>query len=322
MTAYTELLTLELALERNRSDDNAGAQRSVRAVYAHGANLTHYLAAAEVATGFAGNGRRPRGGPSGARGPVGTTRSAPVRPGWIRRSPRCASRCCSTPAASARHNGRGRPRALPTVDAGCLDLGTLGWRGAEAVACARVRLLALNGDRAAAERLERALAHLAAERGPAPHAPAFPSPSGAPRPRRPGAPTRPRRQRPSTCSTSALADYARPLVRTGAAAIAALERILDAEPAAPQANAAAGLLAMARRDHSERAAPRRPADGGAAPAGETARTRRSPGRSGCRRTASATASARSSGSSTWPAAKMPCAARGRWASCRPFPAAR
>ena len=64
-----------------------------------------------------------------------------------------------------------------------------------------------------------------------------------------------------------------------------------------------------RRHPAQRTRTARAGDGRTAPAPHPTATRRSPRRSDCRRTASATTYARSSRSSTCPAARMPCTAR-------------
>ena len=56
-----------------------------------------------------------------------------------------------------------RAAALPTEDSACLRFRLRGWRETEALACARIRLLAARGDVPSAMRLEHALASAAAD---------------------------------------------------------------------------------------------------------------------------------------------------------------
>ena len=142
---------------------------------------------------------------------------------------------------------------MPDTDAGCLDLEVLGWRLVEAVASARVRLLAARGGVGAGD-LERSLARLAADRG-------------LKRTLMRSLALRvslahDERDREAASDAAAdylrhfrSTDYARPLLRAGPAATAALERILDADPDGRDAAAARRLLAMARIGNTASAPP-------------------------------------------------------------------
>ena len=200
-----------------------------------------------------------------------------------------------------------RAGRLPSANAACLDLALRGWRETEALACARVQLLKAFGDVGAAIDLERALARLATDRGLRRTL----MRSLALRVRLAN-----RARDPDVAHEAAanylhlfrVTDYARPMPRAGAAATAALERILDAHPNGPLPSIARRLLAMgpSRRRPRRRSMVRRWLCSANSRPGKT---KRSPGRLDCRRTASATASRTSSASSTWDADRTPYVAR-------------
>ena len=242
LTAYVDLLTHELALERNRADGNA--RRTAGAAHAYSVHLPHDLAAAELAAASAHDAAGPDAALAALDDLREHTRSTALP--WLDTHLAALRVSLLVDAGRVGEAERAwRGAALPTADAACLDVDTLGWRGAEAIACARVRLLAARGEGAAAEHLEQALAHRAAERGLRRTL----MRSLALRVRLAHDARAPDAAQAATAeylAHFAAADYARPLVRVGAGAGAALERILDADPGAPAATAAARLLAMIR----------------------------------------------------------------------------
>ena len=134
---------------------------------------------------------------------------------------------------------------MPATDAGCLAIGASGWRDLEAIACARIQLLAAAGNTSEADDLAKALTRLADERGlrrTLMRALAL-------RVRlchRAGGRGQAAHAAARYLALYARTDYARPLVRTGAAAAKALDRIVDADPEGPHAAAAERLIAMSR----------------------------------------------------------------------------
>ena len=144
--------------------------------------------------------------------------------------------------AEAEHTWRAA--GLPLADADCLRIDLRGWRHMEAVACARIRVLAAGGRAGEAAGLEAGLAENAAALGL----------------RR--TLVRSLALRVRLChdardhhgAQAAAAeyvrhyvstDYARPLVQAADAATAALGRVLDADPNGPLAAPVRRLLAMA-----------------------------------------------------------------------------
>ena len=136
-----------------------------------------------------------------------------------------------------------RAAGLPTADAECLSIDLPGWRYMEAVACARIRLMAAGGRAREAARLEAALAATAARLGlrrTLVRALALRVRLCHAARDRDGAQAAATEYVRHYAST----DYARPLLQAGAAATSALERILDADPGGPLAAAVRRLLAM------------------------------------------------------------------------------
>ena len=242
-TVCVDVLKHELDLERNRLSDDADAERAARDVYRAGGLYAHYAAAAGVSTELALAAR----GADAALAVLGDLAerahdSGLVFLGQLLAALRVSVLVEASRIGEAERTWRGAE--LPATDAGCLDLAGHSWRWVEAVACARVQLLAARGDPGAAD-LERSLARLATDRGVrrtlmrslglrmrlAHHA------------RDPDA------ARDAAASYLRLfraADYVRPLLRSGAAATHALERFVDADPDGRDAAAAERLVAMGR----------------------------------------------------------------------------
>ena len=138
-----------------------------------------------------------------------------------------------------------RAAGLPETDAECLVAGTGGWRGLEAVTCARIRLLTATGKAGAAGDLIRALVRTAQECGlrrTLMRALAL----GVRLCHRTGDRNAAKEAAVHYLRLYARTDYARPLVLAGTAAATALDRIIDADPDGPNAAAAERLIAMSR----------------------------------------------------------------------------
>ena len=244
LAAYSELLIHELALERNRVQDYPNPGQVVRSVYSGAANFGHYAAALDLATELAFD----AGGANAALAVLEAMAERAHTTGLTTFDPHLATVRVSLLADAGRVGEAERAwrgAALPVKDAGCLDLQRFGWRGVEACGCARVRLHLARGEYAEAARLERALAGTAAERG----LQRTLMRALALRVRvshRAGGPGAAREAASDYVGHYMQTDYARPLLRAGGAATAALERYLDAEPQRPLAAAAARLLAAAK----------------------------------------------------------------------------
>ena len=241
--SHTELMSRELAFERNRGVEFDDHGAMAREVFGGGNSLTRYPVAAELAiareTQLAGvdaglvmaDDLAERAHALGIPQVVGFL--AAHRAGLLADAGR---------VAEAEHTWRAA--GFPTANADCLRIDLRGWRYAEAVACARIRLLAAAGHTAQAADLETGLAETAAEcslrrtlvrtlalRVRLRHA---------------------ARDRDAARDAAAeyvrhyaSTDYARPLVQVGQAAVSALERLLDADSLGPQTGPARRLLAMA-----------------------------------------------------------------------------
>ncbi len=240
--AYAEVLMLELALERNRLPDGIDPRRFAGEEYRGDAPLSHYAARIDVAVELA----LESGGPDAALTAVDALSERVRRAGLEALDAQLAALRVSVLVEAGRVSeaeGVWRAARLPSANAKCLNLALRGWRETEALACARVRLLAALGHADSAVDLERALTRLAIERGL----------------RRTlmrslalrvslahdaGDPDAAREAAAKYLHLFRVTDYARPLLRAGAAATAALERILDAHPNGPLPSIARRLLAM------------------------------------------------------------------------------
>ena len=241
--ACVNVLKRELDLERNRLRDDVDPERAVRGVYRSGGLYAHYAAGAGVASELALSAR----GADAALAVLGELAERAHDSGLAFLGELLAALRVSVLVETGRIGEAERVwrgAALPTTDAGCLDLEIHSWRWVEAVACARVRLLGARGDPGAAN-LERSLARLAADRG----LQRTLMRSLALRVRLAHDARDPDAARDAAADYLRhfrAADYARPLLRAGPAATAALERILDADPDGRDAAAAKRLVAMRR----------------------------------------------------------------------------
>ena len=242
MPPYAEIPAYELALERNRLPADVDPARIAREVYRGGAHFEHYAAAADIAVELATR----QGGARAALAVLDTMAEAARDHGGLDDFLAALRAGVLADAGQATAAGRiWRTANLPADDAGCLDIERRGWRAVEALACARVRLLAAGGDGAAAARLERALARTAAERGLARTLMC----ALALRMR-----LAHRAGDPGAADAAALEylalyagnGYARPILRAGNGAWSALGRVRDADPDGSLAAPAERLLAMAR----------------------------------------------------------------------------
>ncbi len=242
-TACVDVLKRELALERNRLRDDLDVEGAVREVYRGGGLYAHYAAAAGVATELSLAAR----GADAALAVLGELAerahdSSLAFLGELLAALRVAVLVEAGRIGEAERVWSGA--ALPTTDAGCLDLGIHSWRWVEAVACARVRLLGARRDPGASD-LERSLARLAADRG----LKRTLMRSLALRVRLAHDARDPDAARDAAADYLRhfrATDYARPLLRAGPAATAALERFLDADPDGRDAAVAKRLVAMRR----------------------------------------------------------------------------
>ena len=243
MCLYADLLLRELALERNRLGADADLRTIVAQVFYGTGHLSHYAATADTATDLA----LQSGGADAALSVLDEMAERAQRAGVAALGMHLAGLRVSVLADAGRvaaAERTWRAAALP-ADAAVLDLDTRGWRETEALACARVRLLAARDDHEEAADLERALARTAAAHGLTRTL----MRALALRVRlchRAGNRDAAREATAEYLALYARSDYARPLVRAGAAAATALDRIVDANPDGPHAAAAERLLAMGR----------------------------------------------------------------------------
>ena len=241
--ACVDVLKRELDLERNQLRDDIDPEGAVREVYRSGGLYAHYAAGAGVACELALAAR----GADAALAVLGELAERAHDSGLAFLGELLAALRVSVLVETGRIGEAERVwrgAALPTTDAGCLDLGVHSWRWVEAVACARVRLLGARVDPDAAN-LERSLARLAADRG----LKRTLMRSLALRVRLAHDARDPDAARDAAADYLRhfrATDYARPLLRAGPAATAALERILDADPDGRDAAAAERLIAMRR----------------------------------------------------------------------------
>lgn len=244
MGAYPDMLMLELALERNRVADGADPAHIAAEPYRGDVPRSHYAATLGIAADLA----HEDGGPEAALSAIETLSERAHDAGLTALDGLFAALRVDALAEAGRIAAAERvwhAAELPSDNAACLQFRARGWREIEALACARVRLLAARGDFAAALRLERALAAGAAELGlrrTVMRALALRVRLCAAAGDRDAAHT-------AVADYLALyirTDYARPIMRAGKAAWTALERALDTEPEGPTAAAAERLLAMGR----------------------------------------------------------------------------
>ena len=243
IAAYTKLAERELALERNRAEPAAKDRSTALEMLRGGYDYTRYAAAADVAIALEADACGDAAALELAENLAERARAS----GIAFLAPLLAAHRVALLAGLGRAgeaDAAWRAAALPAGDAGCVDVDGQGWRWTEAVAGARIRLLAATGEADAAAGLERSLARAAARHGlrrtlmrsfalrvrlrqdardaDGAHAAAV-----------------------EYLGHYARADYARPLLGAGEAATAALERVLDADPDGAQAAHARRLLAMA-----------------------------------------------------------------------------
>lgn len=243
MCAYADVLLRELAAERNRLGADADLQTIVTEVFYGAGLLSHYAATADVAADLA----LQSGGADAALSVLDEMAERAQRAGVAALGMHLAGLRVSVLADAGRvaeAERTWRAAALP-ADAAVLDLDTRGWRETEALAGARVRLLAARDNHEEAANLERALARTAAAHGLTRTL----MRALALRVRlchRAGNRDAAREATAEYLALYARSDYARPLVRAGAAAATALDSIIDANPDGPHAAAAERLLAMGR----------------------------------------------------------------------------
>ena len=149
---HAEALTRELDLERGRLRTAApGEPRSARDVYRGGVHCAHYAAATELALDRAS-----------ARSVDDALVALDDMWGYARDTglemlERLVPALRVSVLADAGRLGEAertwQTADLPATDAGCIDLQSQSWREMEAVACARLRLLARRGNLQAARRL-------------------------------------------------------------------------------------------------------------------------------------------------------------------------
>ena len=243
LASFTELMSRELAFERNRGvnfDDHCAMAREV---FRGGNSLTRYPVAAELAIAM----ELQAGGADAGLAVADDLAERANGLGLAHLVGFLAAHRAAILADAGRiaeAEDTWRAAGLPEADAECLRIDLRGWRYMEAVACARVRLLAAGGrTREAAEMAEtleetatrfglrrtvvRALALLVRIR----HA------------------ARDRRGALAAAAEYvghyASTDYAGPLLKTGDGAEVILRRLLDADPGGRLAAPVRRLLAMA-----------------------------------------------------------------------------
>ena len=164
MGALAEVMARELAYERGRLAENSGTRRLVRQLYRSSVLFVYFAAGAELAVGL----ELEDGGAEAALGTIGEMRERARGAGiglLVRHLDAFAVSVLADAGRTEEAQRVWRNGGLPEHDAACLDLREHGWRGVEALGCARVRLFAARGDTDAAADLERSLSRLAAERG-------------------------------------------------------------------------------------------------------------------------------------------------------------
>ena len=242
LIANFEVLTREVALERDglpAATDGAGFAAEF---YRGGNRLQHYASTAEVALE-----RALRWGGVDAALSALDDMWAHARKAELQTLDRLlAALRVSLLADAGRATEAGRTwrdAALPATDTGCLNLDALGWREMEAIACARLRLLIALGAYGAGRRLADAIDRLTAGRGLL-------------RMRLRALALRVRLEqiagaeddaRPFVAEYLRLyaeTDYAWPMVTAGAAATAALTRFVRVEPQGPLTASAGRLLGV------------------------------------------------------------------------------
>ena len=242
MSVLIDLHAHELAVERNHLLDHPDPARMVRDAYRVGACFTHYTVAACLATDLA----LEHCGVDAALSLLGDLAEHAHDAGQASLLRLIAALRVSV-LVDAGEVGTAerewRTGALPSTPEDCLDFDTHSWRSVEALACARTRLLAGLGDTTGAAALEQALAETASARGL--RRTLFRSLALRVRLRHDA--NDPDASRDAATEYLRLfltTDYARPLLRAGDAAKAALKRVVDAAPDGPYASAARRLLAM------------------------------------------------------------------------------
>ena len=243
LAAYADVLARELALERNRLPaGDAAAGRLVREAHRSGAHFAHYAAAAATAIELILESDGPDAALFALDGMLAHAARAAL-PTLERYLAALRVSLLADAGRLAEAERTWRAAALPTRDADCLDPENQGWREMEAVACARLRLLRARGEVAAGRSLGAALVRAAAARGL--RRTEFRALALLVRlehdARAPGAT---RTNLAEYLRLYARNDYARPLVRIGAAATNALGRFLDEGPDRALAMAAERILAL------------------------------------------------------------------------------
>ena len=238
--AYADLLVLELGVERQRVPEGADARRIAAEPCRGDSPLSHFAAAVGVAADLA----LEAGGPDDALAVIEDLSERADGAGLAALDAYLAAHRAAVLAGAERGSEADRVwRAAGLPDeAGCLDFAGRGWRVAEALACARVRLLAARGDPGTAGRLAGELAGAAVRLGlrrTAMRALALGAAFGPCVGDRAAAAG-------EYLALYARTDYARPLARAGRRALAALERVVDEAPPGKVADAGERLLATAR----------------------------------------------------------------------------
>ena len=164
MGALAEVLARELAYERGRLAAHAGTRRLVRDLYRSSVLFVYFVAGAELAVGL----ELEDGGAEAALAAIGEMRERARGAGiglLVRHLDAFAVSVLADAGRTAEAQRVWRAGGLPQRSGACLELREHGWRGVEALGCARVRLLAARGDIGAAADVQRSLSRLAGERG-------------------------------------------------------------------------------------------------------------------------------------------------------------
>ena len=241
---FGEVLIAELALERSRPTDVTEAVRIWREVYRRGTLLAPYAAAAGVAAErtLDADGAGAAVAIADAAWQDARSKAMPVVE-RVLSGLRVSLHVLGGDVGAAERVWR--TDALPTNDAACADLSGQTWREMEALAVARLRLLAARGEFDAARWLAAELHRVATARGlrrTAMRALALSMRTE----HLAGAEDAAVARMAAFLELFAQIDYARAAVREGKVAVLAAERFLDANPASPLADAATRLLALAR----------------------------------------------------------------------------
>ena len=161
LATYGEVLALELDLERNRVEEGSGLSMDL---YRACPQFSAYAAAGEIAAELKLESEGEDAAVAAVDEMLQHAREAEL-PMLLRHLSGLRASLLADAGRIGEAERTWRDGALPDRDDGCLDLRGQSWREMEALACARLRLLAAAGSFAAARRFAGELVAVATERG-------------------------------------------------------------------------------------------------------------------------------------------------------------